>query len=35
MTAAITARRPLMFESPDALRRYFEGQVDLDPVPGA
>ena len=29
MTAAITARRPLMFESPEALRRYFDGQVDL------
>ena len=29
MTAAITARRPLMFESPEALRRYFEGQIDL------
>jgi PAS domain S-box-containing protein len=29
MTAAIAARRPLMFESPEALRRYFEGQVDL------
>jgi PAS domain S-box-containing protein len=30
MTAAITARRPLTFESPDALRRYFESQVNLD-----
>jgi PAS domain S-box-containing protein len=30
MTAAISARRPLTFESPDALRRYFEGQVNLD-----
>jgi PAS domain S-box-containing protein len=30
MTAAITARRPLMFENPDVLRRYFESQVNLD-----
>jgi PAS domain S-box-containing protein len=30
MTAAISARRPLTFESPDVLRRYFEGQVDVD-----
>jgi PAS domain S-box-containing protein len=29
MTAAITARRPLTFESPEVLRRFFEGQVDL------
>jgi PAS domain S-box-containing protein len=29
MTAAIAARRPLTFESPDVLRRYFEGQVDV------
>jgi PAS domain S-box-containing protein len=30
MTAAILARRPLMFESPDVLRRHFEGKVNLD-----
>ena len=29
MTAAILARRPLLVENPDALRKYFEGQVDL------
>jgi PAS domain S-box-containing protein len=28
MTAAVQARRPLMLESPDALRRHFEGEVD-------
>jgi PAS domain S-box-containing protein len=30
MTAAILARRPLLVESHDALRKYFEGQVDLE-----
>jgi PAS domain S-box-containing protein len=30
MTAAIMARRPLLLENHDALRKYFEGQVDLD-----
>jgi len=30
MTAAITARRPLLLESPDALRRYFEAEVDVE-----
>jgi PAS domain S-box-containing protein len=30
MTAAITARRPLMFENPEVLRRHFEEQVSLD-----
>jgi PAS domain S-box-containing protein len=30
MTAAINARRPLTIDSPDALRRQFEGLVDLD-----
>ncbi len=29
MTAAINARRPLTVDSPDAMRRQFEGQVDL------
>jgi PAS domain S-box-containing protein len=29
MTAAILARRPLLVENPDALRKYFEGQADL------
>ena len=29
MTAAIQARRPLLLESPDALRRHFEGEIDL------
>ena len=28
MTAAITARRPVLLESQDALRRYFEAEVD-------
>jgi PAS domain S-box-containing protein len=30
MTAAINARRPLTFESPDVLRRHFGGEVDVD-----
>jgi PAS domain S-box-containing protein len=30
MSAAILARRPLLFESPDDLRRYFADEVDLD-----
>ena len=30
MTAAITARRPVLLESPDALRRLFEGKVDVE-----
>ncbi len=30
MTAAIIARRPLLIESPDGLRAYFEGQVNVD-----
>jgi PAS domain S-box-containing protein len=29
MTAAILARRPLLVENPEAMRKYFEGQVDL------
>ncbi len=29
MTAAIQARRPLLLESPDALRKHFDGEVDL------
>src|SRR5580704_15660528 len=29
MTAAIQARRPLLLESPEALRKYFEGEVDV------
>jgi len=29
MTAAIQARRPLLIESPEALRRHFEGEVDV------
>ena len=29
MTAAIQARRPLLFESPDALRRYFEDSAGV------
>ncbi len=30
MTAAIMARRPLLFESPDSLRKHFAGEVDVD-----
>jgi PAS domain S-box-containing protein len=30
MTAAILARRPLLLESPDAMRRQFEGLVDVE-----
>jgi len=30
MTAAILARRPLLIESPDNLRRHFEGQANVD-----
>jgi PAS domain S-box-containing protein len=30
MTAAILARRPLLVESPDGLRKHFEDQVNLD-----
>ncbi len=30
MTAAILARRPVLVESPDGLRRQFEGQVNVD-----
>ncbi len=30
MTAAILARRPLLVESPESLRKYFEGQGNLD-----
>ncbi|HTT50440.1 MAG TPA: SpoIIE family protein phosphatase [Streptosporangiaceae bacterium] len=30
MTAAILARRPLLVESPESLRKYFEGQGSLD-----
>ncbi|HEY1616642.1 MAG TPA: SpoIIE family protein phosphatase [Streptosporangiaceae bacterium] len=30
MTAAINERHPLLFESREALRRYFEGKVSLD-----
>ncbi len=30
MTAAILARRPLLVENSDALRKYFEGQAGLD-----
>jgi PAS domain S-box-containing protein len=30
MTAAILARRPLLVESPDALRKHFEGQANVD-----
>ncbi len=29
MTAAITARRPVLLESPDAMRRHFEAEVDV------
>jgi PAS domain S-box-containing protein len=29
MTAAILARRPLLLESPEALRRHFEGEADV------
>jgi PAS domain S-box-containing protein len=29
MTAAISSRRPVLLESPDALRRQFEGEVDV------
>jgi PAS domain S-box-containing protein len=29
MTSAIQARRPVLLESPSALRRYFEGQLDV------
>jgi PAS domain S-box-containing protein len=29
MTAAIQARRPLLLESPEALRKYFEGEADV------
>jgi serine phosphatase RsbU (regulator of sigma subunit) len=29
MTAAINTRRPVTIDSPDALRRYFEDQIDL------
>jgi PAS domain S-box-containing protein len=29
MTAAITSRRPVLLENPDALRRYFEADVDV------
>ncbi len=29
MTAAIQSRRPLLLESPAALRKYFEGEIDL------
>jgi PAS domain S-box-containing protein len=30
MTAAITARRPVLVENPDALRRLFDGVADVD-----
>jgi PAS domain S-box-containing protein len=30
MTAAITARRPVLIENPDALRRLFDGVADVD-----
>jgi serine phosphatase RsbU (regulator of sigma subunit) len=30
MTSAILARRPLLIESPDALRKHFEGEVSVD-----
>ena len=30
MTAAIIARRPLLIESPEGLRAYFDGQVNVD-----
>ena len=30
MTAAIIARRPLLIESPDGLRAYFDAQVNVD-----
>src|ERR1022692_1312899 len=30
MTAAILARRPLLIESPDSLRRHFEGETNVD-----
>jgi PAS domain S-box-containing protein len=30
MTGAILARRPLLFENPDALRKHFEGQTNCD-----
>ena len=30
MTAAITARRPVLIESPEELRRQFEGEVNVD-----
>jgi serine phosphatase RsbU (regulator of sigma subunit) len=29
MTSAIAARRPVLLESPDALRRHFEGKADI------
>jgi PAS domain S-box-containing protein len=29
MTAAVSTRRPVTIDSPDALRRYFEDQIDL------
>jgi len=29
MTAAIQARKPLMIESPEALRKHFEGELDV------
>jgi PAS domain S-box-containing protein len=29
MTAAIQTRRPLLLESPEALRKYFEGETDV------
>jgi PAS domain S-box-containing protein len=31
MTAAILARRPLLLEGPDSLRKHFEGQVNVEP----
>jgi PAS domain S-box-containing protein len=30
MTSAILARRPLLIESPDALRKHFEGEASVD-----
>jgi PAS domain S-box-containing protein len=30
MTSAILARRPLLIESPDALRKHFEGQANVE-----
>ena len=30
MTSAILARRPLLLESPDALRKHFEGEASVD-----